>query len=228
MNVLKLFSILLDYPRDELWLNREELLEAAEGVRLSKSRQAQLKVFVTELLEQPPMAAQEAWLGLFDRGRAMSLLLFEHIHGESRDRGQAMVDLMQTYLDNGFELSAKELPDYLPLMLEYLSLRPDAEAVDWLSHTGHILELLAARAAERGSSYACVLEILAEYGQAPRDMSLVRKRAAAEDRDDTPEMMDKVWEEEAVRFGNEAPSENCAPPSRLPAGARNVEKQVTP
>ena len=93
MSALKLFSILLDYPRDELWLNREELLEAADGVQLSKSRRSQLKAFVTELLEQPPMAAQEAWLGLFDRGRAMSLLLFEHIHGESRDRGQAMVDL---------------------------------------------------------------------------------------------------------------------------------------
>ena len=224
MSALKLFSILLDYPRDELWLNREELLEAADGVQLSKSRRSQLKAFVTELLEQPPMAAQEAWLGLFDRGRAMSLLLFEHIHGESRDRGQAMVDLMQTYLDNGFELSAKELPDYLPLMLEYLSLRPDAEVVDWLSHTGHIIELLAARAAERGSGYACVLEILAEYGQTPRDLSLVRKRAAAEERDDTPEMMDKVWEEEAVRFGNEAPTENCAAPTRLPAGARTVDK----
>lgn len=227
MSALKLFSLLLDYPRDELWLNREELLDAADGVRLSENRRSQLKKFVTGLLEQPPMAAQEAWLGLFDRGRAMSLLLFEHIHGESRDRGQAMVDLMQTYLDNGFELSAKELPDYLPLMLEYLSQRPEAEVVDWLSHTGHILELLAARASERGSAYACLLEILAEYGQSPRDLGLARKRAAAEERDDTPEMMDKVWEEEAVRFGNEAPTENCAPPTRLPAGARTVDKQVT-
>jgi|JI10StandDraft_1071094.scaffolds.fasta_scaffold13064_3 nitrate reductase delta subunit len=227
MSALKLFSLLLDYPRDELWLNKAELLEAADAVRLPAARRAQLKQFVTELLQQPPMAAQEAWLGLFDRGRAMSLLLFEHIHGESRDRGQAMVDLMQTYHDNGFELSAKELPDYLPLMLEYLSLRPESEAVDWLSHTGHILELLAARAAERGSAYACILEILAEYGQAPRDLSPVRKRAASEERDDTPEMMDKVWEEEAVRFGNEAPSENCAPPKRLPAGARTVDKAAS-
>jgi nitrate reductase molybdenum cofactor assembly chaperone NarJ/NarW len=224
MSALKLFSLLLDYPRDELWLNHEELLEAADGVQLPKARRTQLKMFVTELLEQPPMAAQEAWLGLFDRGRSMSLLMFEHIHGESRDRGQAMVDLMQTYLDNGFELSAKELPDYLPLMLEYLSLRPNAEVVDWLSHTGHILELLAARASERGSSYAYLLEILAEYGQSPRDLSLVRKRAAAEQRDDTPEMMDKVWEEETVRFGNEAPTKNCEPPNRLPAGARTVDK----
>ena len=65
MSALKLFSILLDYPRDELWLNRNELLEAADGVQLSKARRSQLKAFVTELLEQPPMAAQEAWLGLF-------------------------------------------------------------------------------------------------------------------------------------------------------------------
>lgn len=227
MSALKLLSLLLDYPRDELWLNKAELLEATDGVRLPEARRTQLKNFVTELLQQPPMAAQEVWLGLFDRGRAMSLLLFEHIHGESRDRGQAMVDLIQTYHDNGFELSAKELPDYLPLMLEYLSLRPESEAVDWLSHAGHILELLAARAAERGSTYACILEILAEYGQAPRDLSSVRKRAAREERDDTPEMMDKVWEEEAVRFGNEAPSENCAPPKRLPPGAQKVDKAAS-
>ncbi len=171
------------------------------------------------------MLAQERWLGLFDRGRSMSLLLFEHIHGESRDRGQAMVDLIETYRKHGFELASKELPDYLPLVLEYLSLRPAEEIKDWLGHTSHILELLAARAVERESPYALLFEILVEIGQGKVDLTLMRQRVAREVRDDTPEAMDQVWEEEAVRFGPEAPADDCAPPRRLPAGRPDCRTQ---
>src|SRR3546814_3311578 len=108
---------------------------------------------VRELRAADALDAQDRWLQTFDRGRSMSLLLFEHIHGESRDRGQAMVDLIAAYRKKGFELSAKELPDYLPLLLEYLDQRPQAEARDWLHHVGHIVGLLAARAGERESPY---------------------------------------------------------------------------
>lgn len=218
-NVLKLIGVLLDYPNETLWQHREELLAATVDKTLPVTRQQQLTDFVTALLELDPMQAQECWLGLFDRGRSMSLLLFEHIHGESRDRGQAMVDLIDTYRKNGFELASKELPDYLPLVLEYLSQRPMEECRDWLSHTSHILELLAARAAERENSYTLLFEILVEIGQGKVDLTLMRQRVAREDRDDTPEAMDKVWEEEAIRFGPEAPGEDCTAPSRLPSGA---------
>ena len=174
------------------------------------------------------MLAQERWLELFDRGRSMSLLLFEHIHGESRDRGQAMVDLISTYRGHGFELGVKQLPDYLPVVLQYLSIRPVEEVRDWLSHIVHILELLAARAQERGSGYAALLETLVETASGKVDLDLLRKRVATEERDDTPEAMDRVWEEEAVRFGNEAPGEECNPPTRLPSGAKRIEPTVTP
>jgi nitrate reductase delta subunit len=142
----------------------------------------------------------------------MSLLLFEHIHGESRDRGQAMVNLIETYRKGGLELASRELPDYLPLMLEYLSRRPESEVADWLSHTRHIVGLLAARASERGSPYALLFELLIEIGRGDVDLDAVRRSVAAEARDDTPEAMDKVWEEEAVRFGAEAPPADCTPP----------------
>lgn len=239
MKALKLIGVLLDYPADTLWEHREELL-AESGyagqepqcrgghgwpratLTLPALRRGQLADFVAGLLELDPMQAQERWLGLFDRGRAMSLLLFEHIHGESRDRGQAMVDLIETYRGNGFELASKELPDYIPLVLEYLSQRPVEEIRDWLCHTSHILELLAARAIERESPYALLFEILVEIGQGKVDLALMRQRVARESRDDTPEAMDKVWEEEAVRFGPEAPSEDCAPPRRLPGGAVQI------
>ena len=156
----------------------------------------------------------------------MSLLLFEHIHGESRDRGQAMVDLIEAYRKHGYELSAKELPDYLPLLLEYLSQRPAEEARDWLKHVSHIVGLLAARAGERQSPYAPLFELLVELAEGKLDLAALRQRASQEPRDDTPEAMDQLWEEEAVRFGPEAPGEDCAPPTRLPA--RSAPRQVQP
>lgn len=225
MSVLKLIGVLLDYPRDELWQHRDELLAAAGEAALSPPRRADLAGFVRTLLDAEPLAAQDAWLGTFDRGRAMSLLLFEHIHGESRDRGQAMVDLIETYRRNGFELVAKELPDYLPLLLEYLGQRPEAEARDWLHHVSHIVGLLAARAAERGNAYAVLFEILVEFAEGRLELEVLRKRASEEPRDDTPEAMDRLWEEEAVRFGGEAPAESCPPPRRLPARPAAREMQ---
>ncbi len=223
MNVLKLLSVLMDYPEDELWAHRAELLAAADDPGLSTAHRARLVAFARELLDSDSLAAQEAWLALFDRGRSMSLLLFEHIHGESRDRGQAMVDLIEAYRKNGFALAAKELPDYLPLLLEYLGQRPPAESADWLKHVSHIVALLGARAAERQAPYAVLFDILVEMGAGGPDLRALRDRAREEPRDDTPETMDRLWEEEAVRFGAEAPGRDCAPPSQQ---ARTDTRQV--
>lgn len=225
MSLLKLIGVLLDYPRDELWDHGPELLQACDDPSLVPTRQVQLRAFVQQLLGSDPLDAQSAWLGTFDRGRAMSLLLFEHIHGESRDRGQAMVDLVEAYRRNGFELDARELPDYLPLLLEYLSRRPQEEARDYLHHVGHIAGMLAARAAERQLPHAVLLEILVEAGQGKVNLALLRQRASEEVRDDTTEAMDRVWEEEAIRFGNDAPGEDCDPPHRSPARPSNREIQ---
>lgn len=225
MSALKLISLLLDYPRDELWENRSELVAACGDAGLSPERTGQLLEFAADLLSREPMEAQERWLSLFDRGRSMSLLLFEHIHGESRDRGQAMVDLMETYRGNGFEIAVRELPDYLPLLLEYLSTRREEEARDWLSHVAHILELLAARASERGAGYALLFELLVEYsGRAP-ELDAMRQRVAREARDDTPAAIDAIWEEEAVRFTADAPDKDCEPaPRRLPGAATTASR----
>lgn len=226
MSLLKLIGVLLDYPQDALWEHGEELLEAAGNADLPAPRRAALVGFVNDLMAMDPLEAQDRWLSLFDRGRTMSLLLFEHIHGESRDRGQAMVDLISNYRKNGFELDARELPDYLPLVLEYLSLQPQGEARDWLQHVSHIVGLLAARAGERGSPYALLLELLVELAHGKLDLGPLRQRASEEPRDDTPEFMDRLWEEEAVRFGAEAPDENCSPPTRRPASTAAI-RQVT-
>jgi len=219
MNVLKLIGVLMDYPRDEMWQHGQELLAATEDASLSSARRVQLRAFVAGLLASDPLDAQDQWLSTFDRGRSMSLLLFEHIHGESRDRGQAMVDLLQTYRRNGFEIDARELPDYLPLVLEYLAHRPQAEARDWLHHIGHIAGMLAARAGERGLPHALLFELLVEAGEGKVNLDLLRQRASEEVRDDTAEAMDRLWEEEAVRFGTDAPGRDCDPPHRAPRQA---------
>jgi len=226
MSVLKLVGVLLDYPREELWQHRSELLAACDQVGLAPARRQQLRGFAQQLLDSDPLDAQADWLATFDRGRSMSLLVFEHIHGESRDRGQAMVDLVASYLRHGFALDARELPDYLPLLLEFLAHQPEAEAREWLHHIGHVAGMLAARAAERGLPHVALLEILVEAGDGKVSLAALRQRASEEPRDDTAEAMDRLWEEEAVRFGAEAPAEDCKPPARPPA--RPVHREVQP
>ncbi len=234
MSMLKVVGVLMDYPQDELWAHADELQDAVAACGLPSSRQRALQGFVTDLLASDPLEAQDAWLSLFDRGRSMSLLLFEHIHGESRDRGQAMVDLIEAYRKNGLHLSSKELPDYLPLLLEYLSQRPDEEARDWLHHVNHIVGLLAARAGERKSPYALLFEILVEYAEGKVELDSLRRRVSEEPRDDTNEAMDLLWEEEAVRFGSDAPDDNCSPTGRplpgpgMQAGRKAAIQEVQP
>ena len=226
--VLKLLSALLDYPDDTLWEHADEIRAASISTALPSAHARAIVCFVGELLAMDAMDAQERWLALFDRGRSMSLLLFEHIHGESRDRGQAMVDLIQTYARHGYELHARELPDYLPLVLEFLSRCTAAEAADWLANIRHILSLLAARAHERHSPYAALLELLADPEARAGVDAALRERARSEPRDDTAQAMDRVWEEEAVRFGAEAPGEDCQSTHRptRPESSRPTPEQA--
>ena len=212
---LKLISLLLDYPQEELWSLGKDIRESIYALGFGNQARHDLHGFVDQLLASEPMQAEASWSETFDRGRAMSLLMFEHIHGESRDRGQAMVDLMETYRKNGFEIDRRELPDYLPLLLEYLAQRPEDEGREWLSHLTQILNLLAARAHERNSPYAVLFEQLIRHAGETPDLSSFRRRAANEERDDTPEAMDKVWEEEAVKFGPEAPASDACAPNRF-------------
>ena len=139
-------------------------------------------------------------MATFDKGRATSLLLFEHVHGESRDRGQAMVDLMEQYSANGLEIDAKELPDYLPLFLEYLSTRPWEEIRNWLEDIHHILGLLGERLYQRESVYHVIMDALLVLSGRKTDRQELARIVASEERDDTPEALDKVWEEEMVKF----------------------------
>jgi nitrate reductase delta subunit len=160
------------------------------------------------------MDAQEDYVATFDKGRYTSLLLFEHVHGESRDRGQAMVEMINIYREYGYELSARELPDFLPLFLEFLSCCEPAMALGWLDEVNHILALLEERLSQRESPYAVLFTVLLSMVSAVQDRGDIARHVAAEERDDTMEAIDKVWEEEAVRFAAEAATSSCSSRSR--------------
>lgn len=210
MRSLRVLARLLDYPTAPLQSAVDELIEALYVERrLPDALKAELMSWCQHIYEADLLELQSEYVALFDKGRAHSLLLFEHVHGESRDRGQAMVDLIDVYQAAGFELDARELPDYLPLFLEYLSTRSDEEIGRWLGEIRHILALLTARLEERGADQALATRALLALIGAEGDVEAQRKAVVGEKRDDTPEALDEVWEEEAVRFSAQS-DEDCA------------------
>jgi len=213
MRTFRALSALLTYPTPELqaavpaiW---QTLLE--EGL-LSPSRCAALEPLLVDIETSDLYDLQERYVLLFDRARTLSLNLFEHVHGESRDRGGAMVDLLETYRAGGFDLVGPELPDHLPVLLEFLSTQSPEDARAILSNAGHILVALSERLKRRGSVYATVLSALVALAQAG---SSKEAEALLSERDDDPEdlaALDAVWEEAQVTFGPD-PEAGC-PASR--------------
>lgn len=217
MDILKVISRLMDYPKAELQGQVAELESAILASReISPAMRQRLTGLLHQIYDGDLMDAQELYSGLFDRGRALSLLLFEHVHGESRDRGQAMVDLLALYENLGYHIEVRELPDFIPLYLEFLAHRPDLEAREGLADVAHILGLLSARLRERDSDYDALFDSLLMISGVPVNLDELRSKAAGEERDDTPEALDKIWEEEAVTFGagDSCPSNAPQPPKR--------------
>lgn len=194
---LRTLSALLRYPDQAVQQAAPELTGVlADDGLLSPEQRASLQPLLDTLASSDLLDSQERYVGLFDRGRAVSLHLFEHVHGESRDRGQAMVDLRDRYEAQGLEIAAKELPDYLPLFLEYLSVLPSAQAAEELAQPGVILSALADRLEEKGTPYAAPMRILADLAGAGGEAFEI---APADDPDDLA-ALDAAWEEEQIRF----------------------------
>lgn len=220
MQILKIISRLMDYPAALIQENQGEFASMIRGAReISPAMREQLVASMTAIYRSDLMDAQETYTSFFDRGRALSLLLFEHVHGESRDRGQAMVDLMAQYEEAGFTINVRELPDYIPLYLEYLSTREDIEARTGLADVAHILGLLKTRLDERESPYASLFAALLQISGVRVDEAQLKQQVAGEERDDTPEALDKLWEEEAITFGLGDAGDACPSQSRARPGA---------
>ncbi|MTH46018.1 nitrate reductase molybdenum cofactor assembly chaperone [Intestinirhabdus alba] len=194
MQILKIIGLLMEYPDEVLWENKEE------ARRLIRRDAPMLSDFTDGLLSARLIDRQAEWCEVFDRGRATSLLLFEHVHAESRDRGQAMVDLLAQYEKVGLQLNCRELPDYLPLYLEYLSVLPEAEAREGLQNVAPILALLGGRLKQRGVPWHRLFDALLQLAGSSLTSDSVTKQVGSEPRDDTRQAIDAVWEEEQVKF----------------------------
>lgn len=207
---LKALSVLLSYPSAELQAATDDIggVISADPRIVPATRDA-LRRLTRTLGSGDLYDVQETYVTLFDRSRSLSLNLFEHVHGESRDRGGAMVSLLETYRAAGFDPVTSELPDHLPVLLEFLATRPLAEATDVLEDAGHILEALETRLNRRESAYAPVFAALLQLAGAQADSDAVAEMLKQPDDDpDDLEALDAVWEETEVTFGPD-PNAGC-------------------
>lgn len=209
---LRVLARLLSYPDAELRDHLGEMQAAlAKEQALSKARRAELDALIRSLATRDPLLVEADYVQLFDRGRSTSLHLFEHVHGDSRDRGPAMIDLAQTYEKAGLYLAEGELPDYLPVVLEFVSTQPAKEAGAFLGEMPHILNAIFSALVKQDSAYASVLGALLEISG--------EKAQAVKVAEEPP--LDESWEEPAV-FGG-CSTEGQAKPGQ-PQPVRIVRK----
>lgn len=217
-------AALLSYPTEALQAAMSEIAQvlADDGIIAAPQLPA-IRAFLKEMAAADIYDLQERYVALFDRSRTLSLHLFEHIHGESRDRGQAMADLITLYQQHGLEMAIDELPDFLPLFLEFLSLLPEAEARTMLTEPAGILRALTDRLVARNTGYMSVMAALADIAAAPM---MAMSDIPEEDPDDL-EAMDAAWEEAAVSFGPGEAVDACSADrlrNQIRAGQRDARQ----
>ncbi|MDH6688659.1 nitrate reductase molybdenum cofactor assembly chaperone [Bradyrhizobium elkanii] len=230
MKTFKVLSALLSYPTEALIEAAPEFAAVLDAEKLVPAAcRGAVEVLIEEIAIGDLYDLQERYGLLFDRSKTLALHLFEHVHGEGRDRGQAMVDLKAMYENAGLAIAANELPDYVPLFLEFLATQPVAEARELLGQTAHIFAALAERLGQRKSSYRVVFDALVKIAvEAPR-REIVDELLKAPDTDPTDLVaLDAAWEEEEVRFGPGAQRAGACGHETLIAKLRHARRAVGP
>jgi nitrate reductase molybdenum cofactor assembly chaperone NarJ/NarW len=202
-NIFKALSALLTYPTKELQDAAGAISETLDHEpAIPTGIRRQLHDLIEEIATGDLYDLQERYVLLFDRTRSLSLHMFEHIHGESRDRGQAMVDLQNLYGQGGLEISAAELPDFVPLFLEFLATQPNTRAYELLGQPVHIFSAVAERLRKRQSAYESVFRALTALASVkPKDEEVSALLALPDPDPLDLAALDAAWEDEAVRFG---------------------------
>ena len=216
MKTFKVLGLLMSYPVSEWVSHLDECERVLEQERLlPKKHKKAVMAFIGMLKSTDLYSVQEQYVATFDRGRSHSLHLFEHIYGESRDRGQAMVNLIDAYEEKGLFIDQAELPDYIPLFLEYLSLCPADEAVALLGEPIDIMATIAARLQERNSSWAALFAALVALSRVKPNQDRIEEVLAQGPEDNSLEALDKEWEEAAAFAGQPDQSDcrACAAPT---------------
>jgi nitrate reductase molybdenum cofactor assembly chaperone NarJ/NarW len=228
MRTLKVLSALLSYPDEALIDAAPKFAAVLDSERLvAASCRCALDVLIDEVATGDLYDLQERYGLLFDRSKTLALHLFEHVHGESRDRGQAMVDLKAMYENAGLVIDVNQLPDYVPLFLEFLSTRPLSEAGELLGQTAHIFAALAERLGQRQSAYKAAFDTLvAIAADAPR-REMVDELLKTPDSDPMDLLaLDAAWEEEEVRFGPGSQGQGVCGHEGLIAKLRHARRAV--
>jgi len=228
MKTFKVLSALLSYPTQDLVTAVPELgaMLDAEGM-LPKAERDALQLLLAEIAGGDVYDLQERYGLLFDRSKALALYLFEHVHGESRDRGQAMVDLKAMYEEAGLGIAANELPDYVPLFLEFLSTQPLDSARELLGQTTHILAALAERLGKRRSAYKAAFDALIAIAEESPSRAVVDELLKSPDIDPMDlAALDAAWEDEEIRFGPGAKGQGACGQESLIAKLRHAKRAV--
>lgn len=203
MRTYRALGALLTYPTQDLIAALPEIVDVIQQEALiAQPFVSKICALATHLKELELLDAQDEYVSLFDRTRSLSLHLYEHLHGEARERGQAMVRLQTLYKFHGFTHTSAELPDFLPLFCEFLSLMPDRTARALLSDATPTIEALHQRLVNKGSLYAFVFGALTSLStkQVDRKMLAEIMRGGGAD-PDSLEALDRDWEEAPVTFG---------------------------
>jgi nitrate reductase delta subunit len=189
---LRVLARLLSYPDAQLRGDLDDMRQALLSEKaIAPARLDELNTLINGLARGNALDNEAEYVEVFDRGRATSLHLFEHVHGDSRDRGPAMIDLAQTYEKAGLFLGPDEMPDYLPVVLEFVSTQPPKEARAFLGEMAHIFNAIFNALQQRNSPYASVLGALLELsGEKAHPVKIV-----------ADEPLDTSWEEPVVFDG---------------------------
>jgi len=226
MKTLKILSLLLTYPEKELISDLPKMLEILRNENwLSKKTMKSIENIVSFMTSSELMDIQEEYVDMFDRTPSLSLHLFEHVHGDSRERGQAMVDLSELYKAKGFIISGKEMPDYLPLFLEYLSTQKLEDVKEHLGSIVNILASIEGRLSKRGSKYTGIFKALEEASHKKPNMNIVEAALSKfSGRASSNEEIDKSWEEQAAFENNSLEPKGCSKMADIVSRLKDTQK----
>lgn len=203
MKTLKALAFLMAYPSADTQMAGGEIADVlkAEGWLPAATVQG-IEKFMAECAAADIYDLQEDYVGLFDRTPSLCLHLFEHVHGDSRDRGQALVELDMLYRERGLENNSEHTPDYLPLFLEYLSTLPPDEARENLDGAIDVIAVLGERLKKRESGYAILFDALQEAAaRKPDPKKLQSALAFNAGHEPTQDEMDEAWEQQFAFAG---------------------------